>query len=75
MSPKTKKGDPVAEARIQSEQSFTHLKIIKSSEGKDLLDEPGATLAAAGEEPKRRKNARIYSQVAYIHLRLLKVCF
>lgn len=64
-----KKGDPVAEARIQNEQSFTHLKIIKSTDVEELpTDNKSMPPMAAGENPKKQnKSSRIYSQVIVIY--------
>lgn len=58
-----RKGEPVAEARIQADQSFHHLKIIKSGESNDPPGSNTDTAAANDNEKKRRKNQRIYSQV------------
>lgn len=58
---RTKKGDPVAEARIQNELSFTHLKIIKSTD--EDLQPDSVSPMTTGETPKKQKSPRVYSQV------------
>lgn len=59
---KRRKGEPVAEARIASDQSFHHLKILKSGETNDSHG-PTDTSSNNERDKKRRKNHRIYSQV------------
>ncbi|KAG4073530.1 hypothetical protein HA402_000754 [Bradysia odoriphaga] len=66
--PNERKGEPVAEARIQTDQSFHHLKILKSGENNDALGSVGSS-AANENDKKRRKNQRVYSQ----DFRILKI--
>lgn len=57
--------EPVAEALIQNEQTFHHLKILKSSPAEEAYERQ---LAAAAEANLNRKNRpkKVYSQVCYI---------
>lgn len=59
---KGRRGEPVAEARIQSDQSFHHLKILKSGEANDSHG-PTNTSPNHEKDKKRRKNQQVYSQV------------
>lgn len=54
------KGEPVAEALIQNEQSFHHLKILKSS-----IEQPEQIPYEPIRPTKQKnKNRRVYSQVS-----------
>lgn len=55
-----RKGDPVAEARIQTDQSFHHLKILKSG-GDDTAERP-TDASPADVRRGRGKQSRVYSQ-------------
>ncbi|KAJ6633172.1 CUB and sushi domain-containing protein 1 [Pseudolycoriella hygida] len=65
--PSTRKGEPVAEARMQSDQRLHHLKILKS--GENQSPDPIDSHATNERDKKRRKNHRVYSQ----DFRILKI--
>lgn len=66
---KERKGEPVAEARIQTDQSFHHLKILKSGDSNDSQRQ----IVPNEKEHKRRKNHRVYSQVTFLKI-VVKLC-
>lgn len=58
--------EPIAEALIQNEQTFHHLKILKSSPAEDAYERQmaGAAEAKLNRQSQRKK---VYSQVRILH--------
>lgn len=69
-----RKGEPVAEARIQTDQSFHHLKILKSGDSNNPQG-PIDSSVPNEKDKKRRKNHRVYSQVTFLIFHIdVKLC-
>lgn len=69
------KGEPVAEALIQNDQQFHHLKILKSAGDEQTPIEPPIKPTKSKNTNANSKNRRVYSQVRSIIVIIIIVIF